>query len=163
MHSTIVNHYVIYANLALKHFMQYKYIVICMFFYISIFQEHMPYFRRRMVYEILTKQLMWYLRQSHRKNKISYLIVYVSIYLYDNGILCIDIHWRNYSASKGNRPPLSSPMSAYSFLLNNIDISENTDMCKWMVVHEFVLFETPSNATMLNNYQNGKILILLQW
>ena len=36
-------------------------------------------------------------------------------------------------------------------------------MCaKKMAGHEFVLFETQPSATMLSNYQNGKILILSQ-
>ena len=52
-------------------------------------------------------------------------------------------------------------MLTYSFLLNNIgtfeisDEPENTYVCQRIVVHE------PS-ATMLNTYQNEKILTYLQ-
>ena len=55
-----------------------------------------------------------------------------------------------------NRPPLSFPMLTHGFLLRYFEISdesENTDVCKRMVVHEFVLFETQTSATMLNTFE----------
>ena len=70
--------------------------------------------------------------------------------------------------SKNNVLPLSSPMLTYSCLLNyrgTLDKPENTDVCKRMVVHEFVLFETQPlvTTTMLDIYLNvtcGKLCYL---
>ena len=58
---------------------------------------------------------------------------------------------------KNNRPPISSPHYNTGCLLNIMyfeisDKPENTDMCKRMIVHEFVLLNIYCNVTCGNMF-----------